>query len=101
MNRFGFESFVNNSFEQFCINFANEMLQQHFNNAILLSEQKEYAKEAILWTPMDVPDNQDTIDLVAARGTGLIGLLDSACMTQSPSPTPSAPSSVHFCLCCR
>eukprot|EP00474_Spongospora_subterranea_P006514 CRZ06972.1 hypothetical protein [Spongospora subterranea] len=76
---FGFESFQNNSFEQFCINFANEMLQQHFNQEILLSEQKEYAKEAILWTPINVPDNQDTIDLVCDARTGILALLDSSC----------------------
>ncbi|CEO99114.1 hypothetical protein PBRA_001019 [Plasmodiophora brassicae] len=76
---FGFESFQTNSFEQFCINFANEMLQQHFNQEILLSEQKEYAKEAILWQPMNVPDNQSTIDLVSDSRTGILSLLDSSC----------------------
>jgi myosin heavy subunit len=55
------------------------MLQQHFNNAVLLSEQREYGKEAIIWTPIDVPDNMDTIDLISDSRTGIIALLNSAC----------------------
>jgi len=76
---FGFESFENNSFEQFCINFANERLQQFFNTYILSSEQDEYRIEAIFWTPIQVPDNQDVIDLVDGQPQGILAVLDSAC----------------------
>lgn len=55
------------------------MLQQHFNNAVLLSEQREYAKEAIMWNPIDVPDNLDTIELIADSKSGILSLLNSAC----------------------
>jgi myosin heavy subunit len=83
---FGFESFENNSFEQFCINFANERLQQHFNYSILLSEQKEYALEGILWEPLDVADHQDTIELISQATKGVLPLLDSACKLKSATP---------------
>jgi len=78
---FGFESFEHNSFEQFCINFCNERLQQYFNRYILKSEQDEYRAEAIMWTPIRVPDNQDVIDLIERRANppGLLSLLDAAC----------------------
>jgi myosin-5 len=45
----------------------------------LKSEQDEYILEAIMWTPISVPDNQDTIDLVDKKGTGILAVLDSAC----------------------
>ncbi len=78
---FGFERFENNSFEQLCINFANERLQQFFNSYILQSEQTEYLIEAIFWSPLTVPNNQDVLDLISAPTTGLIAMLDSACRT--------------------
>lgn len=80
---FGFEVFVTNSFEQFCINFANEKLQQHFNHAILISEQQEYARESIFWKPIDIQDGQETIDLIEKPWTGILSLLDSACKLSS------------------
>jgi len=76
---FGFEVFEINSFEQFCINFCNEKLQQHFNHSILISEQQEYARESILWTPLEVPDGQVCIDLIEKNVSGIFSLLDSAC----------------------
>jgi len=76
---FGFESFDNNSFEQFCINFCNERLQQFFNGYILQSEQDEYRLEAIQWVPIKVPNNQDCIDLIDKRPSGILSILDSAC----------------------
>ncbi|MCO5603333.1 hypothetical protein L7F22_057483 [Adiantum nelumboides] len=77
---YGFESFQINSFEQFCINFANEKLQQHFNEHVLKMEQVEYTNEAIDWSYIDYSDNQDVLDLIEKRPLGLISLLDEACM---------------------
>ncbi|KAM1797261.1 hypothetical protein ACFX11_037399 [Malus domestica] len=58
---YGFECFKDNSFEQFCINFANEKLQQHFNEHVFKMEQEEYSKEEIDWSYID---NQDVLDLI-------------------------------------
>jgi len=77
---FGFEIFENNSFEQFCINFANERLQQYFNEHVLKAEQDLYKKEALLWDPIDLPDNQDCIDLVMSKPYGILPILDSTCV---------------------
>ncbi|KAH7279110.1 hypothetical protein KP509_37G005700 [Ceratopteris richardii] len=77
---YGFESFEVNSFEQFCINFANEKLQQHFNEHVLKMEQEEYSKEGISWSYIDYSDNQDILDLIEKWPMGIIALLDEACM---------------------
>eukprot|EP00456_Euglypha_rotunda_P004181 TRINITY_DN10707_c0_g2_i3.p1 TRINITY_DN10707_c0_g2~~TRINITY_DN10707_c0_g2_i3.p1 ORF type:complete len:244 (-),score=21.47 TRINITY_DN10707_c0_g2_i3:12-743(-) len=82
---FGFESFENNSFEQFCINFANERLQQYFNQHIIKSEQDLYRSESIMWTPIKVPDNQDVIDLIDGKQKGILLLLDNSAKMPSPS----------------
>ncbi len=55
-------------------------MQQFFNNHILKSEQAEYRKEGIFWVPIDIPDNSDCISLIAGKPSGLICLLDSACI---------------------
>lgn len=73
---YGFESFQKNSFEQFCINYANERLQQHFNRHLLKLEQEEYELDGIDWTKVDFEDNQDCLDLFEKRPIGLISLLD-------------------------
>ncbi|MFS7960045.1 putative myosin ATPase [Helianthus anomalus] len=77
---YGFESFKNNSFEQFCINFTNEKLQQHFNQHVFKGEQEEYEKEAINWSYIEFVDNQDVLDLIEKKPGGIIALLDEACM---------------------
>lgn len=82
---FGFESFERNSYEQFCINFANERLQDFFNNHILKSEQEEYTREAIQWDSIQVRDNSDTIALLDGGATGVFSLLDSACIVPNGS----------------
>ncbi|EXB74900.1 Myosin-J heavy chain [Morus notabilis] len=61
---YGFECFKDNSFEQFCINFANEKLQQHFNEHVFKMEQDEYSKEEINWSYIEFIDNQDVLDLI-------------------------------------
>ncbi|AES61248.2 putative myosin ATPase [Medicago truncatula] len=77
---YGFESFKLNSFEQFCINFTNEKLQQHFNQHMFKMEQEEYAKEEINWSYIEFVDNKDVLDLIEKKSGGIIALLDEACM---------------------
>ncbi|KAK3036849.1 hypothetical protein RJ639_031467, partial [Escallonia herrerae] len=77
---YGFESFKANSFEQFCINFTNEKLQQHFNQHVFKMEQEEYTKEEIDWSYIEFVDNQDVLDLIEKKPGGIIALLDEACM---------------------
>uniref|UniRef100_M4EPL9 Myosin motor domain-containing protein n=1 Tax=Brassica campestris TaxID=3711 RepID=M4EPL9_BRACM len=68
------------SFEQFCINFTNEKLQQHFNQHVFKMEQEEYTKEAIDWSYIEFVDNKDVLDLIEKKPGGIIDLLDEACM---------------------
>ncbi|NXX80200.1 MYO5C protein, partial [Urocolius indicus] len=76
---YGFETFDVNSFEQFCINYANEKLQQQFNLHVFKLEQEEYMKEDIPWTLIDFYDNQPVIDLIEAK-MGILELLDEECL---------------------
>jgi myosin heavy subunit len=73
---FGFEIFEHNSFEQLCINFTNEMLQQHFNNQTFKLEEAVYKAEAIVFKHVEFIDNQPMLDLITKRPTGLLPLLD-------------------------
>ncbi len=76
---YGFEHFEANSFEQFCINYANEKLQQHFNQHVFKLEQEEYKKEQISnWTFISFSDNQPCIDLIEGK-IGVLSLLDEEC----------------------
>ncbi|XP_042488470.1 myosin-17-like [Macadamia integrifolia] len=77
---YGFESFKCNSFEQFCINYTNEKLQQHFNQHVFKMEQEDYTKEEINWSYIEFVDNQDVLDLIEKKPGGIIALLDEACM---------------------
>ncbi|KAF1813374.1 myosin-2 [Eremomyces bilateralis CBS 781.70] len=72
---YGFEHFAKNSFEQFCINYANEKLQQEFNQHVFKLEQEEYLREQIDWTFIDFSDNQPCIDLIEGK-MGVLSLLD-------------------------
>mmetsp|Transcript_3111 Transcript_3111/g.7233 ORF Transcript_3111/g.7233 Transcript_3111/m.7233 type:complete len:1624 (+) Transcript_3111:476-5347(+) len=78
---FGFESFEVNSFEQLCINYCNEALQQQFNRFVLRNEQEEYDREGITWTFIDFPENQDVLDLIDLKQTGIINILHDKCRT--------------------
>eukprot|EP00808_Paulinella_micropora_P026625 g45987.t1 len=76
---FGFESFENNSFEQLCINFCNEKLQQFFNDYIISSEQEEYEREGIHWETLDVRDRAGCLALFEKKTpAGIFTLMDSA-----------------------
>ena len=72
---YGFEHFAKNSFEQFCINYANEKLQQEFNAHVFKLEQEEYVREQIDWTFINFSDNQPCIDLIEGK-LGVLSLLD-------------------------
>ncbi|XP_068078218.1 unconventional myosin-IXAa isoform X6 [Danio rerio] len=76
---FGFEDYENNSFEQFCINFANERLQHYFNQHIFKLEQEEYRAEGITWHNIDYIDNTSCITLISKKPTALLHLLDEEC----------------------
>jgi myosin heavy subunit len=73
---FGFEIFKHNSFEQLCINYTNEMLQQHFNNNTFKLEEEIYNTEGITWEAIDFIDNEPMIDLITKRRVGILPLLD-------------------------
>ncbi|CAI5995861.1 unnamed protein product [Closterium sp. NIES-65] len=77
---YGFETFQFNSFEQFCINLANEKLQQHFNQHVFKAEQEEYEREEINWSYIEFVDNQDVLELIEKKPMGIISLLDEQCM---------------------
>jgi myosin V len=76
---FGFESFVTNSFEQLCINYTNETLQQQFNQFVFKLEQSEYQREQISWSFIEFPDNQDCLDLIEHKQNGILAVLDDVC----------------------
>ncbi|GMJ11470.1 ARABIDOPSIS THALIANA MYOSIN 1, myosin 2, ARABIDOPSIS THALIANA MYOSIN 4 [Hibiscus trionum] len=73
---YGFESCKKNSFEQLCINYANERLQQHFNRHLLKLEQEEYELDGIDGVKVDFVDNQECLDLFEKKSIGLLSLLD-------------------------
>jgi len=76
---YGFENFKSNSFEQFCINYANEVLQQQYNQHVFKIEQEEYIREGIDWTFIEYSDNQPVIDVIESRPIGILNLLDEEC----------------------
>ncbi|XP_048849763.1 unconventional myosin-Ig isoform X2 [Brienomyrus brachyistius] len=77
---YGFEIFDNNSFEQFCINYCNEKLQQLFIELIMQQEQEEYNREGIPWQHVEYFNNQIIVDLVEEPHKGIISILEEACL---------------------
>ena len=76
---FGFESFDKNQFEQLCINYCNESLQQQFNRFVFKLEQQEYMREGIRWDMIEFEDNQDILDLIEKKHGGILTCLDEQC----------------------
>jgi myosin heavy subunit len=74
---FGFEIMESNSFEQLCINYANELLQKLFNETIFTTEQEAYAAEGIVWQQLDYQDNQAIIDLLSLKPNGLFPTIEA------------------------
>lgn len=77
---YGFEIFQKNSFEQFCINFCNEKLQQLFIELTLKSEQEEYLREGIEWVPVEYFDNKVICNLIEEKHKGIIAIMDEECL---------------------
>jgi len=73
---FGFEEFKENSFEQLCINFANETLHFYFSKYVFKLEQQEYAKDKISWEHIPCPDNQNVLNLISKKPEGILAILD-------------------------
>ncbi|XP_029767132.1 unconventional myosin-XV [Terrapene carolina triunguis] len=73
---YGFEDLSFNSFEQLCINYANEYLQFFFNKIVFKEEQEEYVREQIEWKEITFSDNQPCIDLIAQKPHGILRILD-------------------------
>ncbi|KAK5623203.1 hypothetical protein CRENBAI_017781 [Crenichthys baileyi] len=76
---FGFEELQVNSFEQLCINYANETLQFYFNRVVFQEEQEEYMREQIQWQQQPFSNNQACLDLIAAKPYGILRILDDQC----------------------
>ncbi|XP_044757784.1 unconventional myosin IC isoform X2 [Coccinella septempunctata] len=77
---YGFEIFQKNSFEQLCINFCNEKLQQLFIELTLKSEQQEYENEGIDWNKIEYFDNKMICDLIEGKHKGVISFMDEECL---------------------
>ncbi|XP_026503557.1 myosin-IIIb [Terrapene carolina triunguis] len=73
---FGFENFTRNSFEQLCINIANEQIQFYFNQHIFALEQMEYQNEGIDATTVEYEDNRPLLDMFLQKPMGVLSLLD-------------------------
>jgi len=93
---YGFEIFENNSFEQLCINYVNEKLQQIFIELTLKKEQEEYAFEQIKWNPINYFNNKIVCDLIEEKKPpGIFAALNDACATAHADPTAADGSFVQ------
>ncbi|XP_057215319.1 unconventional myosin-XV [Triplophysa rosa] len=85
---YGFEDLSVNSFEQLCINYANEQLQQFVNKALVAQEQEEYSAEQIRWYPITLETSHGCLDLISARPYGILRILDDqTCLPQATDHT--------------
>ncbi|XP_061848080.1 unconventional myosin-XV [Colius striatus] len=85
---YGFEDLNFNSFEQLCINYANECLQFFFNRIVFQEEQEEYLREQIEWKEIPFSDNQPCIDLISQKPYGILRILDDqSCFPQATDHT--------------
>jgi myosin-5 len=79
---FGFENFATNGFEQLCINYTNEILQQVFQNFVFEQEQQEYIEEGIDWADIEFPNNDEVIATIEDK---IYPALDEECSLTKPS----------------
>ncbi|KAM6899108.1 unconventional myosin-XVB [Lycodopsis pacificus] len=85
---YGFEDLGVNSFEQLCINFANEQLQHFVNKAVISQEQEEYSTEQIQWYPMQLKNFHSCLELISSRPHGILRILDDqTCLPQATDHT--------------
>ncbi|XP_049916791.1 unconventional myosin-XVB [Epinephelus moara] len=85
---YGFEDLGVNSFEQLCINFANEQLQHFVTKAVISQEQEEYSAEQIQWYPMPIKNFHSCLELISSRPHGILRILDDqTCLPQATDHT--------------
>jgi myosin-5 len=82
---FGFEFFDVNSFEQLCINYANEMLQNQFNAFVFQLEQIEYGAEGIPWSYIEFFDNKPCLEAIGGKSGSVLACLDEECLVPAGS----------------
>eukprot|EP01038_Epipyxis_sp_PR26KG_P013406 gene13406-17978_t len=83
---FGFESFQENNFEQLCINYANEKLQQKFTTDVLSGVQHEYQEEGLDWENIEYKDNADILDILDGKRS-ILSFLNDECVRQKGNNT--------------
>lgn len=76
LDMFGFENLKENSFEQLCINYANELMYSHYCRCVFRMEQSLYLKEKIDWQNVDFPDNSPVVNLISKKPIGILPLLE-------------------------
>ncbi|KAM8837739.1 unconventional myosin-XVB isoform 2-T2 [Spinachia spinachia] len=95
---YGFEDLGVNSFEQLCINFANEQLQNFVNKAVISQEQEEYSAEQIQWYPMQLKNFHSCLELLSSRPHGILRILDDqTCLPQATDHTFLQKCHYHHC----
>jgi hypothetical protein len=77
---YGFESLEENSLEQLLINYVNEHIHNMHIHQILQSEQEEYEREGIQWTPIELHDRRPCLDMIEGRSDGMLSLIDEECL---------------------
>ena len=90
-----------NSFEQFCINYANEHLQYYFNQHVFKYEQEEYKREGIHWVNIQFVDNTGCLQLYESKPNGLLCILDDQCKCVAiwARKTPVSFTSLALAVC--